>query len=674
MSSATADRNLLFGILALQMDFIRRDALIAAMNAWVLDKATPLGEILARQDALRPDHRTLLEGLVEAHLKQHDNDPQKSLAAVSSIGSAREELEQISDVEVQASLVQVSAVHPECDFATRAPSVGEITSAGTRFRILRPHARGGLGEVFVAEDGELHREVALKEIQDRHADNPASRARFMLEAEITGGLEHPGIVPVYGLGTYADGRPFYAMRFIRGDSLKDAIDRFYKEDRPQDSGERAVEFRKLLGRFVDVCNAIAYAHSRGVLHRDLKPGNIMLGKYGETLVVDWGLAKPTGLKDDKSTDEAPLQASAQSGTAETVAGSAIGTPQFMSPEQAAGRLDQLGPGSDVYSLGATFYVLLTGKPPFSEADVGQILNKVQRGAFPAPCQVNPTVSPALEAICLKAMATKPDERYQTVQALSDELERFLADDERRRIEAEAGQETLKRELAERKKAENLYFATINQEIRTPLDQITGCCLVLEHTKLDEEQKKELGNIRSAVGLVLHVMNDIYDYQKLVMGRFQVNVSEFDLSTLVREVSTSLAEKAAEGKNHVNITCAQDVGAMNSDRARISQVLYTLLGNACTFTRTGSISIVLESRSDWVTIRVSDTGSGISSELIDKIFEPSLNRKWIKRRPAVTGLHIIKAICERLGGSINCTSELGQGTTFTVLLPRRLTPA
>src|SRR5207237_5705028 len=136
------------------------------------------------------------------------------------------------------------------------------------------------GKVSVAHDEELHREVALKEIKDRHADDLESRSRFVLEAEITGGLEHPGIVPVYGLGQYADGRPFYAMRFIRGDSLKEAIERFHNpQAKRRPAGERALELRKLLGRFVDVCEAIAYAHSRGVLHRDLKPGNVMLGKY-----------------------------------------------------------------------------------------------------------------------------------------------------------------------------------------------------------------------------------------------------------------------------------------------------------------------------------------------------------------------------------------------------------
>src|SRR5262249_31859338 len=154
--------------------------------------------------------------------------------------------------------------------------------------------RGGLGAVFVALDAELGREVALKQILDDHADDPASRSRFLLEAEITGGLEHPGVVPVYGLGTYADGRPFYAMRFIRGDSLKEAA-RCRGDGAPKgDDGRRSLELRKLLRRFTDVCNAIEYAHSRGVLHRDIKPGNIIVGRHGETLVVDWGLAKAVG--------------------------------------------------------------------------------------------------------------------------------------------------------------------------------------------------------------------------------------------------------------------------------------------------------------------------------------------------------------------------------------------
>src|SRR5262249_30657313 len=132
---------------------------------------------------------------------------------------------------------------------------------GRRFRVLRPHARGGLGAVFVALDAELNREVALKQILEGHADDPVSRTRLLLEAEITGGLEHPGVAPVYGLGTYDDGRPYYAMRFVRGDSLKEAAERFHADEAlKKNPGSRALEFQKLLRRFLDVCNAIEYAH------------------------------------------------------------------------------------------------------------------------------------------------------------------------------------------------------------------------------------------------------------------------------------------------------------------------------------------------------------------------------------------------------------------------------
>src|SRR5262249_8360680 len=155
--------------------------------------------------------------------------------------------------------------------------------------------------------------------------------RFVREAEVTGGLEHPGIVPVYGLGTYADGRPYYAMRFVKGDSLHDAVQRFHKAGPGGDAGERALGLRQLLRRFLDVCNAIAYAPSGGVRPRDLKPGNVMLGPYGETLVVDWGLAKPLdeSAGEGKTVAEAPLRPFSGSGSAPTQMGQALGTPAYM---------------------------------------------------------------------------------------------------------------------------------------------------------------------------------------------------------------------------------------------------------------------------------------------------------------------------------------------------------
>ena len=219
--------------------------------------------------------------------------------------------------------------------------------------MLRPLARGGLGEVFVARDEELNREVAIKLIQERFAGDRESRFRFQAEAEITGRLEHPGIIPIYGLGVDGRGRPYYAMRFVRGESLKESIARFHRADpETRTPGERSLALRELLGRFVAVCHTIDYAHGRGMLHRDLKPANVMLGPYGETLVVDWGLAKVAGRVDVQVVvPEGPPEPGARAEQATTEPGSWLGTPAFMSPEQAAGRLDLLGPASDVYSLG-----------------------------------------------------------------------------------------------------------------------------------------------------------------------------------------------------------------------------------------------------------------------------------------------------------------------------------
>lgn len=304
-----------------------------------------------------------------------------------------------------------------------------VQGTPTRFKVLRDHAKGGLGKVSVALDQELNREVALKEILSQYSDDTYARERFVLEAEITGGLEHPGIVPVYGLGQSDDGCPYYAMRFIKGDSLKQAIDEFHRkhDSAKVNSSERLLALRQLLDRFIDVCNAMEYAHSRGILHRDLKPANIMVGKYGETLVVDWGLAKAIGDRDIGS-DQPLRPLSVLSGYAQTMQGSAVGTPAYMSPEQAAGKLNELGFATDIYSLGATLYHILCGRPPFEKQKVDAMLQNVQRGAFERPRIRNPEVPRGLEAICLKGMALKPEDRYPTARAMADDVAHWLADE------------------------------------------------------------------------------------------------------------------------------------------------------------------------------------------------------------------------------------------------------
>ncbi len=423
------ERHLLFGLIALQVGLIDQAQLVAAFQAWARDKSRSLADHLAEQGVLHADGRAAVEAMVDVHLRMHEGDLEKSLGSLRVGHATLERLAGLCDAELGASLHHVASSSSDVDAdGTTTFSVGASTADGQRFRVLRPHARGGLGEVFVALDGELNREVALKQILDSHADDPTSRHRFLVEAEVTGGLEHPGIVPVYGLGVHADGRPFYAMRFIRGDSLKDAIARFHTDAGLRvDPTRRSLELRELLRRFTDVCNALGYAHARGVLHRDIKPGNIIVGKYGETLVVDWGLAKALG-HSDPTTDEGTLMPSSASGSADTLPGSAIGTPAYMSPEQARGDLGAVGPRSDVYSLGATLYCLLTGKPPFDGDDVGVLLQRVHKGEFPPARQLDAAIDPALEAVCLKAMALSSADRYVSARALADDVNRWLADE------------------------------------------------------------------------------------------------------------------------------------------------------------------------------------------------------------------------------------------------------
>ncbi|WP_417746820.1 protein kinase domain-containing protein [Rosistilla oblonga] len=351
---------------------------------------------------------------------EHEPDPFATLCGPGSGGSA-------DDINAPP-FQRIRLIH--------SPEDSPGSFSASRFRVLKSHARGGLGEVFLARDEELNRDVALKEIQARHLEHTESTTRFLLEAEVTGRLEHPGIVPVYSLGRYDDGRPFYAMKFVRGSSLQDAIRQFH--DQYPDKTSRLFfgrEMHQMLRRFIDVCNAIGYAHDRGVLHRDIKPANIMLGNFGETLVVDWGLAKIMEAVETPISEEAARIESTN--TMATAAGSVVGTPAFMSPEQAGNSEHDVSDASDIYSLGATLFAILTNGYSIQGENTYEILENIQKGNIYTIRQIVPSAPAALEAICSKAMSLRPFDRYQTARAMADDIERWLADES---VEAYRGHE------------------------------------------------------------------------------------------------------------------------------------------------------------------------------------------------------------------------------------------
>lgn len=432
MSVFASDRNLLVGVLGLQMGLITESALLMAVQSWVFRKSLSLEDILLEQKALSDESCRFLKSLAEQHLKLHGDNAAASLATLSSMRPVWKKLEAIGDEELDLTMTRIVELQNDDGGAGHPDAVSESgfsLPAHERFRVLRAHARGGLGVVSIAEDRELNREVAMKEIQPEYVRDNSSRTRFMVEAEITGRLEHPGIVPVYSMGTTSSGSPFYVMRFIHGDSLKDGIVAFHEKARISTPDERRLMLKKLVRRLIDVCNAIEYAHSRGVLHRDLKPGNIMLGKYGETLVVDWGLAR-TGAKpaSEHTPDDATFVPLSSDVSSETRMGSVVGTLAYMSPEQAEGRLDVLGPPADVYSLGATLYCILTGRQPVPRQAQEEMIRIVREGLIEPPRKINPEIPLALDAICRKAMAKEIDNRYASATQLASDLELWLADE------------------------------------------------------------------------------------------------------------------------------------------------------------------------------------------------------------------------------------------------------
>lgn len=336
--------------------------------------------------------------------------------------------------------------------------MSEPASGAHNYQVGREIARGGMGSVLEAEDDKLKRTVAVKVmLQDADA-SPALRQRFLREAEVLALLAHPNIVPIYDI-VWEDGLPlFYSMKLVKGRTLQDILDQLQK-GHPEDLREFTVD--RLLIIFRKVCDAIAFAHSKGVLHRDLKPANVMVGEFGEVLVMDWGLAKTIR----KGESEQSSVVSVQSGPAEAesrntvhrllniLQGSVMGTPEYMSPEQAAGQGAELDERSDLFSLGGILYAILTLRPPVEGGTLEEVLSKVKTATITAPAdmpcgteawgkahrrgealeakRIKPLpqmpggrVPYALSAVAMKALCLDKHLRYPSVAALSADIEAY----------------------------------------------------------------------------------------------------------------------------------------------------------------------------------------------------------------------------------------------------------
>ncbi len=342
--------------------------------------------------------------------------------------------------------VQVPGGHcPRCRFMGGAHEAESLQAPLPDCEIVDLIAHGGMGDVYRATQPTLERELAVK-VMTGHAATPELAARFRREALVLARLQHPNIVPIHALGTDEDGQPYYTMKLVKGRTLQAILDDLRQ-------GEAATlrqhSLLSLLGAFRKVCDALAFAHAQGVLHRDLKPDNIMIGEFGEVLVMDWGLAKNT--KEEMGKQKVEIEATEQPDPISafsfpistfTLQGSVLGTPQYMSPEQAAGEVSELDERSDIYSLGAVLYAILTLRPPVEGTTVAEVLEKVKTGSITslaegagvAKARQSPErhlasaarwpIPASLSAVAMKALALDKAKRYPSVTALISDVEAY----------------------------------------------------------------------------------------------------------------------------------------------------------------------------------------------------------------------------------------------------------
>ncbi len=362
-----------------------------------------------------------------------EGDPTNS----SGQDSAKSEVNYDKTLELEAPLTDSSSTQRVLKILNSSvgeDQINEVRKLDTRYELIRKIGQGGLGTVWLAHDHQLKRNVAIKELNSKATQNEHAIRRFRREAEITGQLEHPNVVSLYQFAIESEtGKPSYAMRFVGKKTLQDAIDEHHAN---AEGGSQAIALHKLLTAFVGACQAIAYAHSRGVIHRDLKPENVALDNFGQVIVLDWGLAKSVNDHEIKTS----LQVDGSEDPTKTMEGQLIGTPMFMSPEQARGDMENIDKRTDIYQLGAMLFAILTGAGPHHKtivenSGVGvvrKLLESIISKPSPKPRDYKENIPVDLSRICRKAMAKDPTERYESVSRLADDVQMWMAGQAERR--------------------------------------------------------------------------------------------------------------------------------------------------------------------------------------------------------------------------------------------------